>query len=61
MLPIHTYNVTPNLPAALEPLREMVFNLRWTWQPDARKRFRDLDLVPRKVPPNSACSFRSRI
>jgi starch phosphorylase len=43
MLPIHTYNVTPKLPEALEPLREMVFNLWWTWQPDARRLFRDLD------------------
>ncbi len=43
MQPIHTYNVTPKLPSALEPLREMVFNLWWTWQPDARKLFRDLD------------------
>src|SRR5881398_338012 len=43
MQPIHTYNVVPKLPAGLEPLREMVFNLWWTWQPDARKLFRDLD------------------
>ena len=28
-----TYNVTPILPATLEPLREMVFNLWWTWDP----------------------------
>ena len=45
MQPIHTYNVTPKLPEALEPLREMVFNLWWTWQPDARKLFRDLDIT----------------
>jgi starch phosphorylase len=45
MLPIHTYNVTPKLPEALEPLREMVFNLWWTWQPDARKLFRDIDIA----------------
>jgi starch phosphorylase len=30
---IQTYNVIPNLPAKLEPLREMVFNLWWTWEP----------------------------
>jgi starch phosphorylase len=45
MQPIHTYNVVPKLPAVLEPLREMVFNLWWTWQPDARRLFRDLDKV----------------
>jgi starch phosphorylase len=38
-----TYNVTPTLPAALEPLREMSFNLWWTWEPAARRLFRHLD------------------
>src|SRR6201997_345302 len=37
------YNVTPILPAALEPLREMSFNLWWTWEPSARRLFRHLD------------------
>lgn len=44
MQPIHTYNVTPKLPEALQPLLEMVYNLWWTWQPDARRLFRHLDL-----------------
>src|SRR3954463_3367735 len=39
----HTYNVIPTLPDALEPLREMVFNLWWTWEPAARRLFRHLD------------------
>jgi starch phosphorylase len=43
MLPIHTFNVIPKLPKALEPLREIVFNLWWTWEPEARKLFRHLD------------------
>jgi starch phosphorylase len=38
-----TYNVIPTLPASLEPLREMVFNLWWTWEPSARRLFRHLD------------------
>src|SRR5437660_468656 len=38
-----TYHVTPTLPAALEPLREMSFNLWWTWEPSARRLFRHLD------------------
>ena len=38
-----TYNVTPILPATLEPLREMSFNLWWTWEPSARRLFRHLD------------------
>ena len=39
----HTYNVIPTLPSALEPLREIVFNLWWTWEPSARRLFRHLD------------------
>src|SRR5580765_5791910 len=39
----HSYNVIPTLPAALEPLREMVLNLWWTWEPSARRLFRHLD------------------
>ncbi len=38
-----TYSVIPTLPSALEPLREMVFNLWWTWEPSARRLFRHLD------------------
>jgi starch phosphorylase len=43
MQQVHTYNVIPNLPAELEPLREITYNLWWTWEPDARKLFRHLD------------------
>ena len=43
MQPLFTYNVVPKLPAELEPLREMVYNLWWTWEPSARKLFRHLD------------------
>ena len=38
-----TYNVTPILPATLEPLRDLSFNLWWTWEPGARRLFRELD------------------
>ena len=38
-----TYNVTPILPATLEPLRDLSFNLWWTWEPLARRLFRELD------------------
>ena len=43
MQPLFTYNVVPKLPAELEPLREIVYNLWWTWEPAARKLFRHLD------------------
>ncbi len=38
-----TYNIVPTLPAALEPLREVGFNVWWTWEPSARRLFRHLD------------------
>lgn len=44
MEPILTYNVIPQLPPELEPLREMVCNLWWTWEPSARRLFRFLDV-----------------
>jgi starch phosphorylase len=37
------YNVIPTLPPVLEPLREVTFNLWWTWEPSARRLFRHLD------------------
>ncbi|MBV8099452.1 MAG: DUF3417 domain-containing protein, partial [Verrucomicrobia bacterium] len=40
MHPIKSFNVSPRLPAALEPLDEIARNLWWTWEPDARKLFR---------------------
>src|SRR5207248_7394758 len=40
----HSYNVVPILPAPLEPLREMSFNVWWTWEPSARRLFRHLDV-----------------
>jgi starch phosphorylase len=43
MQPIHTFNVVPKLPAALEPLRELALNLWWTWEPSARALFHKLD------------------
>jgi len=43
MQPLFTFNVVPKLPAELEPLRELVFNLWWSWEPSARRLFRHLD------------------
>jgi starch phosphorylase len=43
MQPVRTFNVSPRLPEVLEPLNDLARNLWWTWEPDARKLFRDLD------------------
>ena len=43
MQPIHSFNVSPKLPTALEPLNELARNLWWTWEPSARALFRHLD------------------
>jgi starch phosphorylase len=37
------FSVVPNLPQRLEPLRELAFNLWFSWEPDATALFRDLD------------------
>ncbi len=37
------FNVIPNLPEELEPLREISYNLFWTWNQDAINLFRRLD------------------
>jgi len=41
---IRTFTVVPALPAELQPLRELAYNLWWTWNPDAFGLFRRLDL-----------------
>src|SRR3974377_120647 len=45
MQPALTFTVSPKLPTVLEPLNELAQNLWWTWEPDARKLFRDLDVA----------------
>ncbi len=39
----HTFAVVPRLPAPLEPLRTVAYNMWWAWNADARALFRDLD------------------
>ncbi len=43
MKPIYTFNVNPKLPAPLERLRELAYNLRWAWDHDTIELFRRLD------------------
>ena len=40
---IQTFNIVPKLPPSLEPLREIVYNLWWSWEPSARKLFWKMD------------------
>ena len=40
---IGRFNVVPSLPEKLEPLREIVYNLYWSWNHDAIELFRRLD------------------
>lgn len=39
---LHTYTVTPTLPARLAPLRELAYNLRWSWDHATRDLFLEL-------------------
>ncbi|HKI77156.1 MAG TPA: alpha-glucan family phosphorylase [Ignavibacteriaceae bacterium] len=38
-----SYQVIPSLPENLERLREIAYNLYWSWSPDSRELFRRLD------------------
>lgn len=40
---IGNFNVIPSLPEKLEPLREIAYNLYWTWNQDAQELFWRLD------------------
>ncbi len=40
---IGEFNVVPSLPENLEPLREIAYNLHWSWNQDAQELFRRLD------------------
>lgn len=41
--PVAMVDVTPNLPPSLERLRELAYNLRWTWDHETISLFRRLD------------------
>lgn len=43
MKPIHTFTVIPSLPVPLERLRELAYNLRWSWNHETIRLFRRLD------------------
>src|SRR5579871_147860 len=41
--PIRIFTVLPHLPDKLRSLRELAYNLSWTWNPDAVALFRRID------------------
>ena len=43
MKPVKTFIVTPSLPAELERLRDLAYNLRWSWDHETIDLFRRLD------------------
>ncbi|MBE9177315.1 alpha-glucan family phosphorylase [Oculatella sp. LEGE 06141] len=43
MKPIRTFNVSPSLPARLEPLRRLAYNLHWDWNYETKDLFARLD------------------
>jgi len=44
MKPIKTFTVSPILPQRLTPLKELAYNLRWSWDAETRELFRRLDM-----------------
>jgi len=43
MQPIRTFNISPSLPARLESLRRLAYNLHWDWNVETKDLFRRLD------------------
>jgi len=43
MRPLRTFIISPSLPERLTALKEIAYNLRWSWNGDARDIFRRLD------------------
>ena len=43
MRPVQVFQVIPSLPAPLEGLRQLAYNLRWAWDHDTIELFRRLD------------------
>jgi starch phosphorylase len=43
MQPIRTFNVSPSLPPALNPLRKLAYNIYWDWNIEIKELFRRLD------------------
>ncbi len=43
MRPLRTFTVEPNLPDALASLKQLAYNLRWSWHGDSQDLFRRLD------------------
>ncbi len=43
MRPLRTFFVEPNLPARLAVLKDLAYNVRWTWNPAMRELFRRID------------------
>src|ERR1039458_9064464 len=43
MKPAHVFKVVPSLPAPLEGLRTLAYNLRWSWDHNTVELFRRLD------------------
>ncbi|MEM6910538.1 MAG: alpha-glucan family phosphorylase [Verrucomicrobiota bacterium] len=44
MQPKIEFEVSPRIPTALEPLRELAYNIWWSWEPKARALFRSMDV-----------------
>jgi len=43
MKPVYTFTIVPTLPPALQPLREIAYNLLWAWDRETIELFRRLD------------------
>ena len=57
MKPVKTFIVTPSLPAALERLRDLAYNLRWSWNHETIDLFHGI--VKRQRDPRQGCKRKA--
>ena len=55
MRPVQTFSIIPHLPAEIEPLLTLAYNLRWCWSHDTIELFRRLDRDSGRRPDTIPC------
>ena len=58
---IRRFTIRPVLPEALDPLRSLMLNLRWSWHPGTRELFAVIDPASRELAEHDPVTLLSRV
>ncbi len=61
MRAIRRFTIHPVLPEALDPLRSLMLNLRWSWHPGTRELFAVIDPASRELAEHDPVALLSRV